>query len=352
MATEPVYLAEAEPFFGWETRVIIDGVEFVHNSLVSHKRGGEPGPGKRPIEVPIHFFLPFNLLSEAKIGLIRLHNLRNTSARLFEKGKILQLRAGWLPWNRFQILEMDLVIETVNFSERTPTRWTVDVRVGDASERLLTQMVSRTWPRCVRKSRVFRDLIDMLGLPVAIFRIARDGIYRRGKVFYHPLYHAIEELARDTGSLFWIYNREVHVIPPEVALLPSVLLAPGTGLIRVQRALQEEADGLPKIWPQPPDPAIYHVRSFLNPLLRPARHVQVRGKFLRGDFRVVRGAHYYMGERYSTVVWLAQAHELPATETPIRRFPPPRGSGERVRLGGREREWEREEMEASLGHIR
>jgi len=280
--------------FGWFTRVVApDGFAIEHRSWL--------GDETRIEETRIEFIWRFDITPAGNTGVIKIYNLLPETVDHFQHGKLVRLEAGWRPISQHSLLVLHGTIVGIKTTELAPSK-TVDIHIGDAPEVWNTKVVQHTWPRGVQRSTVFRDLAGMAGLPIRVFEPAQDGPYPRGLAVRGPLKYAMEMVAKDMRSKFYLYNRKFYLLPPGRGIDSNVVWDGRHGLFDLSQRIRVPQDGWLKAMLEGFDPAGWELAAELTPPIGPDTILRVESRDYQGRVRVVQGVHFSDGDRYATII--------------------------------------------------
>jgi hypothetical protein len=289
---------DATPGYGWEVRIVApDGTEFVHSNIPYDR-----GPAGRTEELKIEFEWHFDTTPEPNWGIAKLYNVRPRTLKRFPVGAPVLIKAGWKPPTRNNLLVIRGTIDQIEETWPKGSERTMDLHFSDATEIMLTKHISHTWRRHVKYSTVFQDLVTMSGLKLRKFNPYKDDEYPRGKYFFRPLKWAMEEVAMDMESKFYVYNREIYLMHKDESIPSGVTWNGEKGLADYYQPIRLPADHFPKVHWEGFEPAGWRFPALFTPRVGPDSRIKIEANDFEGNVRVVRGVDFLDGHHFLTVV--------------------------------------------------
>lgn len=348
-----------EEGYGWVTRVVgTEGTEYQMRNKSLPQRDEERG------QYEISFRYSFDSVQDINIGEVKIHNVITPRAiEHFEKGKLMIIEAGWLPEMETSVLSLNGTVERVLSTRVGETELTLDILFSDSSEVFLTMMTNYHAPPGVDAGTAFKAIVAQMeefatppippereeeaeeeltsiaedSAPIVVtddgvvfadrffgmelFRPAATPVYeRRGKTFFRPGWMALDELARDMESKYYVNNRAIVVLPKGEGIPSDVLLDDGTNgfpIVTRSSRIHEETDGFYKNEYEEFEPADVRVRTMLNPDIGPDTILEIVHEEIGGRYRVIRGEHWSAGNEFLTefdAVLLEEPEVIAASE--------------------------------------
>lgn len=210
-------------------------------------------------------------------------NLSPSSRKSLKKGDIVIVNAGY---------EGDIGVVFAgelsgHQSTKSATDWSTKILAAVTVERWLTAQVNKTYIAGYA-SDMLKDLLNIFGLEVGMFTLARDKYYSRGKVCKGKLKDVIRNIVvDDCGSKFTIKNQAVIISAPGGSS-GVFLLNENTGLLAAKSSKNElSAD---KSSSSDKEDTVKR-ECLLNYKLFAGDKVRIVDSELNGTYRIVRGTH-------------------------------------------------------------
>jgi len=238
------------------------------------------------------FEIPFEDSEELTTGIITATNLAANTRNNIRKGDPIILNAGY---------EGDIgcifVGKVAGLShKKDSTDWTTKITATVALDQWLQGQVNKTYQQGITAKAMLTDLLNIFGLEVGAFDLAKNVTYERGRVCRGKLKDVLQQIVvsdcksrlmiRPTGQL--IINK------PDEGVNKGYLLSPKTGLLKAT----EENEVIPIATDlnsqTPTADKEEHLKTracLLNYHIGPADLIRIESQDLNGRFMVVRGRH-------------------------------------------------------------
>lgn len=156
-------------------------------------------------------------------------------------------------------------------------------------------ITSVSYAKGTKASKILRDLVKKVGLPVAVFSIKRDYTYKNEETVDGGLMSNIERLAGICGVSAYILKSRIYVRPLNKGDNTSFVLSDDTGLIDYEAFEEKEKNG-----DYQDTIKGYKVKMLLQHQVQTASIFRIKAKDVNGTFRVMSGSHEYNGDEFVT----------------------------------------------------
>ena len=131
----------------------------------------------------------------------------------------------------------------------------------------------------VKADFVMRDLLSRYGYQIGDFQIFKNISYPYGFAVDGSISEAVERIAKDTESQFYMRKDRLFTKPPKKGYSSGFLLNPDTGLLNSPERMQVN------------DKQGWRVLALMNHRIDVDSIIQVDSRLVNGTFRVIRGRH-------------------------------------------------------------
>lgn len=158
----------------------------------------------------------------------------------------------------------------------------LEMHVGDSVAKWSKVKVCRTWQKNIKASAVINDLINMFELDIGKIEAGTDKKYQSGISFNCKLKVALEQMAKETESDFFLRNGRLYFQSKEDdGIKTGVQLTSKTGLLKKpEKIFIGKQEG-------------WKIKSLFNYKIGSGEFISIESSSLTGDSKVVRGRHYY-----------------------------------------------------------
>lgn len=161
----------------------------------------------------------------------------------------------------------------------------LEMQISDSAKNWSQLRVSKTWPKDVKASTVINDLANEFLMPIGVIEPGIDKSFAAGVSFNMKLKSAMEYMARETDSSFFIRAGRIYFQSKKSeGIKTGVFLSPATGLI-------EKPEKCGNGW---------KIKSLFNYRIGSGEYISVMSDSFTGDCKVIKGTHSYSDENAFT----------------------------------------------------
>lgn len=232
----------------------------------------------------IDFAIEYDSNSKTNTSRIHLWNLAPKTLAQLEEGIPIELRGGWEESNGPIFLGEILRFFTKKESHGQ-TRTTI--YVGQDRDYWFNSTISNEWEAPVDVKEIVRDIIDTTGFTLGHIDPALVHKYRRPWGCSGKAHAALKELAEDCGAEVYNEDGKIFFIRKGMTALQTVI-------IESPHILES---------PQKSQKGLWKFRSILRYEGRPGTQVDLRSKFLSGEFIATKVKHIKIDHKQFYTEW-------------------------------------------------
>lgn len=300
--------------YGGESK-IIESLKRLEKSINVETSKGDNALFKRSIiiqtgkvtinadDLDMEFDVEFDDDTETNESEITVYNLSDTTIQNIKKGEKLTLTAGY---------KEDTGIILSGFISQVKTSFddldkVTSIKVVDSAGGAEREIKDLAFAKGVSASKVLRKLIEMTKLPLAVFSIQRDFVYKDGLTINDGLMETIKKQAQVCGVSAYVNKGQVYVQPLSKGEDVNFSLTVDTGLISLSEFEEE-------ITAEKFTDAVkgYEITMLLQHRISTGSILNIQSKNVSGRYRVREGQHTYDGSDFLTKV---KAIECPQKQT-------------------------------------
>lgn len=300
--------------YGGESK-IIESLKQLEKSINVETSKGDNALFKRSIiiqtgkvtinadDLDMEFDVVFDDDTETNESEINVYNLSDTTIQNIKKGEKLTLTAGY---------KEDTGIILSGFISQVKTSFddldkVTTIKVVDSAGGAEREIKDLAFAKGVSASKVLRKLIEMTKLPLAVFSIQRDFVYKDGITINDGLMETIKKQAQVCGVSAYVNKGQVYVQPLSKGEDVNFSLTVDTGLISLSEFEEE-------ITAEKFTDAVkgYEITMLLQHRISTGSILNIQSKNVSGRYRVREGQHTYDGSDFLTKV---KAIECPQKQT-------------------------------------
>lgn len=234
-------------------------------------------------ELHIDFDIPFDDDPDPNESSVTVYNLSQNTINQIKRNDPLTLTAGYEGDEGVILAGRVSKVETrFDGPDKATTIYSIDGGSMDDKKTL-----KRSYKARIRASQVIRELVPLLGLPVAVLKLPSDKTYAKGLSVNGSIVNKLQELCKDCGASFYVSRGKVYIRSIKDGDDSRFTLSPETGLIGSPEPFEEERDG--KIIRG------YNVTCLLQHRISTGSIIELSSKAVKGRFRVRRGTHTASG---------------------------------------------------------
>lgn len=177
----------------------------------------------------------------------------------------------------------------------------IEIRAIDDRNRQEKEVESISYGLGRKASYILKDLCGRVGLPIAVFKTARDHTYSDEVTVDGDLFEAIKQYATVCGVSAYICKSKIYVRPLNDGDNTRFKLSADTGLLSVsefeeENTVEEYTDVIKG----------FEVEMLLQNRIQTASIIELDSKNYKGKFRVKSGEHSYSGTDFITKAKIIQ----------------------------------------------
>lgn len=300
--------------YGGESK-IIESLKRLEKSINVETSKGDNALFKRSIiiqtgkvtinadDLDMEFDVEFDDDTETNESEITVYNLSDTTIQNIKKGEKLTLTAGY---------KEDTGIILSGFISQVKTSFddldkVTTIKVVDSAGGAEREIKDLAFAKGASASKVLRKLIEMTKLPLAVFSIQRDFVYKDGLTINDGLMETIKKQAQVCGVSAYVNKGQVYVQPLSKGEDVNFSLTVDTGLISLSEFEEEiTAEKFTDVVKG------YEITMLLQHRISTGSILNIQSKNVSGRYRVREGQHTYDGSDFLTKV---KAIECPQKQT-------------------------------------
>jgi len=230
----------------------------------------------RSKDLYIEFDVPFDDDASPNESIVRIYNLTQDTIARIKRNDILTINAGY---EGDVGLLLSGRVSYVSTRKDGPDKVT-SIYVLDGPDLTGKKIEEKAYAPGVTGQTILRDLIPLLKVPLAAFRLPKNKVYGDGYTVSGAIVDHCEEVAKDCGAAFYINRGKLYVRALSDGDDARFVLRNDTGLVGSPEYF-EDRDGVKG----------YHIECLLQHRITTASIIDLESKFVRGRFRVRRGRH-------------------------------------------------------------
>lgn len=252
-------------------------------------------------DLDIEFKVPFDDDTEANEAEIKIYNLSKTTISAFALDKKITLTAGY---------GNDTGVIFSGFVSKVTTKYSgVDkittVSAIDSMELKERKIESISYSKGTKASYILKDLINKINLPLAVFEIRKDHIYKDAVTVDGELMSNIKKYAEVCGVSAYILKSKIYVRHIKSGDNISFTVCEDTGLINSPEEFNEEE----KLGEEENDNEKneekktvtgYKFKMLLQHRITTAAVIKLKSRDINGTYRVRKGSHSFNGTDFIT----------------------------------------------------
>jgi hypothetical protein len=303
--------------YGGESK-IIESLKRLEKSINVETSKGDNALFKRSIiiqtgkvtinadDLDMEFDVEFDDDTETNESEITVYNLSDTTIQNIKKGEKLTLTAGY---------KEDTGIILSGFISQVKTSFddldkVTIIKVVDSAGGAEREIKDLAFAKGVSASKVLRKLIEMTKLPLAVFSIQRDFVYKDGLTINDGLMETIKKQAQVCGVSAYVNKGQVYVQPLSKGEDVNFSLTVDTGLISLSEFEEE-------ITAEKFTDAVkgYEITMLLQHRISTGSVLNIQSKNVSGRYRVREGQHTYDGSDFITKVKAIECPQKQVTKS-------------------------------------
>jgi hypothetical protein len=229
----------------------------------------------RSEELHIDFDVPFDDNVTPNESNIRIYNLSDDSINRIEHNQQLTLMTGYEG-------DIGLLLQGrvsyVTTRKVGPDKVTT-VYVIDGPDLTGVKIERKAYAKGTRGSAILNDIVPLLKLPIAAFRLPSEKVYDEGYSISGQIVDNLSQIARDCGASFYVNRGNLYIRSLSDGDDAQFVLKTDTGLLdSPEFFFDDDAKG-------------YNIRCLLQHRITTASIIDLDSKYAKGRFRARRGRH-------------------------------------------------------------
>ena len=249
-------------------------------------------------DLDFEFTIPFDDDTEANEAEIIIYNLTNNTINNIKNNAKITVTAGY--GNDTGIIFSGYVAKkTTKYDDCDKV---TTIKALDDMSLKEKDITSVTYAAGTKASRILKDLCVKVGLPIAVFNVARDYTYKDEETVSGQLMDNIKNYAKVCGVSAYILKSKIYVRPLNQGDSTTFLVSPDTGLISLSEFEEEEKN-------EEHTDVIkgYEIKMLLQHQIQTASIVTIKSREANGKYRVKSGKHTYNGSELITEAKVIQS---------------------------------------------
>lgn len=234
-------------------------------------------------KLDFEFSIPFDDDTEPNEAEFTIYNLSDTTIEQFKNNAVITVIAGYQ--NDTGVIFSGRISNKKTRFEDTD-KITKIYAIDDVSlkERNVENVA---YAAGVKASYVLRDLVNRLGLPIAIFSIRRDVVLENETTIDGSVMESIKQYAEMCGVSAYILKGNVYVQDIRQAKHINFTVSENTGLIGTPEEFEEETES--------ETIKGYNINMLLQHRMQTGAVINLTSRNVNGKFAVRKGQHTYDG---------------------------------------------------------
>lgn len=245
----------------------------------------------RNSQLDCEFTVGFDDDTAGNEGEVTIYNLTNNTINGFVNGAKITISAGY--GTDTGIIFSGFITSKKTVTEGVDRVTTIRAIDDQSRENMTVESISYAANRTA--SYILKDLVQRVGLPIAVFETVRDYTYKDEVTVDGSLSDAIKQYAKVCGVSAYICKSKIYVRSLDSGDNTKFVLSSSTGLLSVsefeEESKSEEYEDVVKG---------FEVEMLLQHRIQTASIIELNTKNYKGQFRVREGTHSYDGKNFIT----------------------------------------------------
>ena len=289
-----------------ESEIVLDTESADTNGLYQHSviiKTGDVTIDNQ--ELDVEFEIPFDDDTEADEAEIIVYNLSNLTIQNIKKDAQISVTAGYGTDTGVIFSGIVSKVKTYYSGEDRAT----EIYAIDQANLQERELKSISYAKGTTASKILRDLVGQVGLPVAVFSPKRDHTYKDKSTVDGGLMENIRKYAKVCGVSAYICKGQIYVRHILDGDGLDFTLSSDTGLLSLSEFEEEQTAEDFK------DTVTgYEMTMLLQHRITTASLIHVQSRNVTGTYRVREGSHTYDGTDFLTKVKAIECPTAPAVE--------------------------------------
>ncbi len=240
----------------------------------------------------IEFSVPFDDDMEPNEAEITVYNLSDTTIKQLKKKQEITIEAGYEGDTGVVFYGFISKVKTKNDdADKVTTIYAVD-DIADHDD------VDISYKKDVKASKILRKLLEMTGLPIAVFSIKRDHTYKDGQTVSGELMQNIKQYANVCGISVYVSKGKIYARHIKEGDNINFSVSADTGMIGSPSSYEEEI----KAESYTDTVNGYEVEMLLQHRMCTGAIVDLKSKHANGTYRVCSGEHRFSPDEAITTL--------------------------------------------------
>lgn len=244
-------------------------------------------------EIDLEFSIPFDDDTEANEAEFVVYNLRNETINAMAKNAAISITAGY--GNDTGVIFSGYISKKKTVWEngdKITTIWAID-----NNGKKETTLTTLSFGSGTKASTILKKLVEMTGLPIAVFETRRDYQYKEKVTVDGGLMDNIKQYAKICGVAAFMCKSKVYVAPLSYGNQDTFNLSTDTGLLSSNEfeeevTAEDYTDHITGL----------EIEMLLQHRVQTGSIINVSGGNVKGSYRVKEGSHEYDGNNFITKV--------------------------------------------------
>lgn len=289
-----------------ESEIVLDTESADTNGLYQHSviiKTGDVTIDNQ--ELDVEFEIPFDDDTEADEAEIIVYNLSDLTIQNIKKDAQISVTAGYGTDTGVIFSGIVSKVKTYYSGEDRAT----EIYAIDQANLQERELKSISYAKGTTASKILRDLVGQVGLPVAVFSPKRDHTYKDKSTVDGGLMENIRKYAKVCGVSAYICKGQIYVRHILDGDGLDFTLSSDTGLLSLSEFEEEQTAEDFK------DTVTgYEMTMLLQHRITTASLIHVQSRNVTGTYRVREGSHTYDGTDFLTKVKAIECPTAPAVE--------------------------------------
>lgn len=254
----------------------------------------------------IDFEIPFDDDAEINESIITVYNLSPTTLGQIKEGVPITVEAGYEKDSIGQILS-GRVIGVRSYWDDLD--YVTEIKCNDYIGTSDQELKDIAFPANTAGSQILKDLADRLGIPIAIFQVARDHVFENPVKISGSIMDSLRKYAKVCGVHAWINKSNLYICPLATPISEGYFdLKTDTGLLSVEEWQEtetlEQSQEAKKAGEKAQTETIHGVtvKMLLQHRIYTGCTIQITSRNVNGRFKVREGSHSADDDSFTTTV--------------------------------------------------
>lgn len=254
----------------------------------------------------IDFEVPFDDDPELNESVITVYNLSRDTLGRIKKDLPVVIEAGYEKDSVGQILSGRIISVRSYWDDLD---YVTEIRANDCQSTKDRELQDISFPANTAGSQILRDLADRIGIPVVLFKVARDHVFENPVKVSGSLMDGIRKYAQVCGVSAWINRSNLYVCPLDTPVTEGYFdLKADTGLLSVEEWQEtetlEQSEASRKAGEKAKTETVngVTVKMLLQHRIYTGCTIQVTSRNVTGRFKVREGSHDADDDEFTTTV--------------------------------------------------